>query len=94
VVPDLAGRLQGFAVRVAVPAASVVDLTVEPERATSVQELDAAVRERADTGPLAGILEYSVVPLVSSDVIGSAYSSMFDAGLTTVVVGTEAKIVA
>ena len=72
VVPDLAGRLQGFAVRVPVPTASLVDLTVELERPTSVEELNAAIRERADTGPLAGILEYSEEPLVSSDIIGAA----------------------
>jgi glyceraldehyde 3-phosphate dehydrogenase (phosphorylating) len=94
VVPELAGRLQGFAVRVPVPTASLVDLTVELQRPTSVEELNAAVRERADTGPLAGILEYSEEPLVSTDIIGSAYSSVFDAGLTTVVDGTQAKIVA
>jgi glyceraldehyde 3-phosphate dehydrogenase len=94
VVPELAGKLQGFAVRVPVPTASLVDLTVELERPTSVEELNAAVRERADTGPLAGILEYSEDPLVSTDIIGSAYSSVFDSGLTTVVDGTQAKIIA
>jgi glyceraldehyde 3-phosphate dehydrogenase len=94
VVPDLAGRLQGFAVRVPVPTASLVDLTVELDRATSVEELNAAVRGRADSGPLAGILEYSEEPLVSTDIIGSSYSSVFDAGLTTVVDGTQAKVLA
>ena len=92
VVPDLVGRLQGFAVRVPVPTGSLVDLTVELEHATSVEELNATVRERADTGPLAGILEYSEDPLVSTDVIGSPYSSIFDSGLTTVVDGTQAKV--
>ncbi len=80
VVPELVGKLQGFAVRVPVPTASLVDLTVELERPTSVEELNAAVREQADTGALAGILEYSEDPLVSSDIIGSAYSSVFDSG--------------
>jgi glyceraldehyde 3-phosphate dehydrogenase (phosphorylating) len=94
VVPELAGRLQGFAVRVPVPTASLVDLTVELERPTTVEELNAAVRERADTGPLAGILEYSEDPLVSTDIIGSSYSSVFDSGLTTVVNGTQAKVIA
>jgi glyceraldehyde 3-phosphate dehydrogenase len=94
VVPELAGRLQGFAVRVPVPTGSLVDLTVELDRATSVEELNAAVRERADTGPLASILEYSEDPLVSADVIGASHSSIFDAGLTTVVDGTQAKIIA
>jgi glyceraldehyde 3-phosphate dehydrogenase len=94
VVPDLAGRLQGFAVRVPVPTASLVDLRVELERPTSVEELNGAIRDRANTGPLAGILEYSEEPLVSSDIIGAAHSSIFDAGLTTVVDGTQAKVVA
>jgi len=94
VVPDLAGRLQGYAVRVPVTTASLVDLTVELERETSVEELNATVRERADTGPLAGILEYSEDPLVSTDVIGSPYSSIFDSGLTIVVDGTQAKVLA
>ena len=94
VVPELVGKLQGFAVRVPVPTASLVDLTVELERPTSVEELNAAVRERADTGGLTGILEYSEDPLVSTDIIGSAYSSVFDAGLTIVVDGTQAKVIA
>ena len=57
VAPDLAGCPQGFAVRVPVPTAPLVELTVELERATCVEELNAVVRERADTGPPAGILE-------------------------------------
>ncbi len=94
VVPELAGRMQGFAVRVPTPTVSLVDLTVEVEEATTVEAVNAAIRERADTGPLAGILSYSEAPLVSTDLIGSSYSSIFDAGLTTVVDGTQVKVVA
>jgi glyceraldehyde 3-phosphate dehydrogenase len=94
VIPELAGRLHGFAVRVPVASGSIVDLTVETERPTTVEEINGAFRERAATGPLAGILEYSEAPLVSTDVIGSAFSSIFDAGLTSVIDGTQVKVVA
>jgi glyceraldehyde 3-phosphate dehydrogenase len=94
VIPELAGRMQGFAVRVPTPTVSLVDLTVEVERPTTVDEVNAAVRERADQGPLAGILAYSEDALVSTDLVGSPYSSIFDAGLTTVVDGTQVKVVA
>ncbi len=94
VIPDLVGRLQGYAVRVPVPTGSVVDLTVELESETSVQAVNHAVRDRADQGAFAGVLAYSEEPLVSSDVIGSSYSSIFDAGLTMVVDGTQVKVVA
>jgi glyceraldehyde 3-phosphate dehydrogenase len=93
VVPELAGRMQGFAVRVPVPTASMVDLTIEFESETTVDAVNAAIREKADSGALAGILEYSEEPLVSTDIIGSAYSSVFDSGLTTVVDGTQVKVV-
>jgi glyceraldehyde 3-phosphate dehydrogenase len=93
VIPELAGRLQGLAVRVPVPTASLVDLTVELEHETSVQEVNDAVRERADQGMLDGILAYSEDPLVSTDIVKSPYSSIFDAGLTMVVDGTQAKVI-
>src|ERR1041385_4976809 len=72
VIPELAGRLQAYAVRVPVPTASVVDLTVELESETSVDSVNHAVRDRADHGAFAGVLAYSEEPLVSSDVIGSS----------------------
>src|SRR5581483_3028799 len=93
VVPELAGRLQGFAVRVPVPTGSLVDLTVELDHATEVEEVNALFAERADTGPLEGILRYSEEPLVSTDIVKSTYSSIFDAPLTTVVNGTQLKVV-
>jgi len=94
VVPALAGKLHGFAVRVPVPTGSLIDLTVEVERPTSVDEVNAFFAARADIGELAGILRYSEEPLVSSDIIKSPYSSIFDAPLTTVVDGTQLQVVA
>jgi glyceraldehyde 3-phosphate dehydrogenase (phosphorylating) len=94
VVPELAGKLHGFAVRVPVPTGSLVDLTIETERPTSVDEINALFEDRADRGELEGILAYNEEPLVSSDVVKSTYSSIFDAPLTTVVDGTQVKVLA
>ena len=94
VVPALAGKLHGFAVRVPVLTGSLVDLTVEVERPTTADEVNAAFAERADTEELAGILHYSEEPLVSSDIVKSTYSAIFDAPLTTVTDGTQLKVVA
>ena len=94
VVPELEGKLHGYAVRVPVPTGSLVDLTVEVERPTDVAEVNELFASRADIGPLEGILAYSEEPLVSSDVVKSPYSSIFDAGLTAVVDGTQVKVVA
>ena len=90
----MAGKLNGYAVRVPVPTGSLVDLTVEVERHTSVDEVNGLVAGLADRGPLEGILAYSEEPLVSSDVVKSAYSAIFDGGLTTVIDGTQVKVVA
>src|SRR5689334_16029687 len=94
VIPELAGKLQGYAVRVPTPTGSIVDLTIEAERATSVAEINAAFAEQADQGALTGILAYSEDPLVSADIVGSPYSSIFDAPLTTVNDRTQVKVVA
>ena len=94
VVPELEGKLHGYAVRVPVPTGSLVDLTVEVERTTSTDEVNQLVAEHADSGQLEGILAYSEEPLVSSDIIKSPYSSIFDAGLTSVIGGTQVKVVA
>jgi glyceraldehyde 3-phosphate dehydrogenase len=94
VIPELAGKLHGFAVRVPVPTGSLVDLTVESERETSAEELNALFREHASSGALEGILAYSDGALVSSDIVGSAYSAIFDAPLTTVLDGTQVKVIA
>jgi glyceraldehyde 3-phosphate dehydrogenase len=94
VVPELAGKLHGFAVRVPVPAGSLIDLTVEVERPTTVDEVNLLFGSRADLGSLRGILRYSEDPLVSSDIIKSPYSAIFDGALTTVIDGTLVKVVA
>ena len=94
VVPELQGKLKGFAVRVPVPTGSLVDLTVETERPTTVEEVNELFATLADVGALAGILRYSEEPLVSSDIVRSPYSAIFDAPLTTVVDGTLLKVVA
>ena len=94
VVPELEGKLHGYAVRVPVPTGSLVDLTVEVERPTDVAAVNELFATRADTGALEGILAYSEEPLVSSDVVKSPYSSIFDAGLTAVVDGTQVKVIA
>ena len=92
VIPELLGRLQGFAVRVPLPTGSLVDLTVELEHETPCRRSNA-IRERADQRELKGILAYSEEPLVSTDIVKSPYSSIFDAGLTIVTGGTQVKVV-
>jgi glyceraldehyde 3-phosphate dehydrogenase len=94
VIPELEGRLNGIAVRVPVPTGSLVDLTVEAERATSAEEIDEAFRLSAANGPMVGILQYSEAPIVSSDIVKSPYSSIYDAPLTNVMNETQVKVVA
>ncbi|HSL11970.1 MAG TPA: type I glyceraldehyde-3-phosphate dehydrogenase [Actinomycetota bacterium] len=82
VLPDLKGKVDGMAMRAPVPTGSVVDLTVQLARDTSVEEVNEAYRSAASFGPLDGILEYSEDPLVSTDIQGSQYSCIFDSDLT------------
>jgi glyceraldehyde 3-phosphate dehydrogenase len=93
VIPDLNGRLNGMAVRAPVPTGSVVDLTVETNRATSVEEINQAMKAAAD-GPLLGILQYTDDPIVSTDIIKNPHSSIFDSQLTAVMDGTMVKLIA
>ena len=93
VLPELDGKLDGLAMRVPVPDGSIVDLTVELERDTTVEEINAAMKKAAD-GSMRGILEYTTEPIVSSDIIGNTHSSIFDAPLTQVIDGGMAKVVA
>ena len=94
VLPELAGKLTGFAVRAPVPVGSLVDLTFEASRETTVEEINNALRERADKSDLAGILAYTEDPIVSSDIVGNAFSSIIDGPLTNVIDGTLVKTVA
>jgi glyceraldehyde 3-phosphate dehydrogenase len=93
VVPELEGKLHGYALRVPVLTGSAVDLTVETERDTSVEEVNAIFRDRSAAGPLHGILAYTEDPIVSSDIVKSPFSSIVDAGLTAVIDGTSLKVV-
>jgi glyceraldehyde 3-phosphate dehydrogenase len=93
VIPDLNGKLHGFAVRAPVPTGSVVDLTVEASRETSIEEINQAMKAAAD-GPLAGILQYTEDPIVSSDIVKNPHSSIVDSQLTAVMDGTMLKVVA
>ena len=94
VIPELLGKLNGYAVRVPVPTGSLVDLTVEVEQPTSLDEVNALFAGRATSGSLAGILQYSEEPLVSADIVKSPYSAVVDAGLTLVIDETQVKVVA
>ena len=93
VIPALNGKLHGFAVRAPVPTGSVVDLTVEAERATSVEEVNAALKAAAESGPLKGLLAYTEDPIVSTDIIKNPASSILDSQLTAVMDGTMVKLV-
>jgi glyceraldehyde 3-phosphate dehydrogenase len=94
VIPELDGKLNGVAVRAPIPTGSVIDLVCEVERETTVEEVNAAFAERADNGPLEGILQYSDEPLVSSDIVRSSYSAIFDSELTMVMDRTQVKVIA
>src|ERR671911_1370303 len=94
VIPELQGKLHGFAVRAPVPTGSVVDLTAQVSRDTSVEEINEAFQSQADTGAFTGILRYTDDPIVSSDIVKSPFSSIFDSGLTAVLDGSLVKVVA
>jgi glyceraldehyde 3-phosphate dehydrogenase len=93
VIPELNGKLHGFAIRAPVPTGSVVDLTVEASRETSVEEINQALRAAAE-GPMSAYLEYNEDPIVSRDIVGNPASSIVDAPLTSVMDGTMVKVVA
>ena len=93
VLPDLNGKLNGFAMRVPTPNVSVVDLVADVEKPTSVEEVNTALRAAAE-GPLAGILAYTEEPLVSKDFNGDPHSAIVDALSTMVMDGTMVKVIA
>ncbi|WDZ84215.1 type I glyceraldehyde-3-phosphate dehydrogenase [Micromonospora cathayae] len=91
VLPDLKGKLDGYALRVPIPTGSATDLTVEVGRETTVDEVNAAIKAAAE-GPLAGILTYNEDPIVSADIVTDPASCIFDAPLTKVI-GNQVKVV-
>jgi glyceraldehyde 3-phosphate dehydrogenase len=91
VLPELKGKLDGYALRVPIPTGSVTDLTVELSKEASADEINAAMKAAAE-GKLKGILKYYDAPIVSSDIVTDPHSSIFDAGLTKVI-GNQAKAV-
>jgi glyceraldehyde 3-phosphate dehydrogenase len=91
VMPELKGKLDGYALRVPVPTGSATDLTFEAGRETSTDEVNAAVKAAAE-GPLKGFLKYTEDPIVSADIVTDPHSCVFDAGLTKVI-GNQVKVV-
>ena len=91
VLPELKGKLDGYALRVPIPTGSVTDLTVELKKAATADEINAAMKAAAE-GPMKGILKYYDVPIVSSDIVTDPHSSIFDS-LLTKVLGNQAKVV-
>jgi glyceraldehyde 3-phosphate dehydrogenase len=94
VIPSLEGKLNGTSVRAPIPTGSLTDLVVNVRKETSVEEVNAAFEAAADKGDLEGILAYTEDPIVSSDIVASPYSSIFDSGLTMVTDGTLVKVLA
>jgi glyceraldehyde 3-phosphate dehydrogenase len=92
VIPELEGKLDGFAVRVPTPDGSLVDLTCELVKPATKDEINAAMKEAAN-GPMKGILEYMEDPIVSCDIIGNTHSSVFDSLLTKVIDGNFVKVI-
>ena len=91
VLPELKGKLDGYALRVPIPTGSVTDLTVELKKAATVEEINAAYKAAAE-GPMKGILKYYDAPIVSSDIVTDPHSSLYDSGLTKVI-DNQAKVV-
>ena len=91
VLPELKGKLDGYALRVPIPTGSVTDLTAQLSKTATAEQINAALKAAAD-GPLKGILKYYDAPIVSSDIVTDPHSSLFDAGLTKVI-DDQAKVV-
>lgn len=90
VLPELKGKLDGYALRVPVPTGSITDLTVEVSKETSAAQVNAAMKKAAE-GELKGILRYTEDPIVSADIVTDPHSSIFDAGITKVI-GNQVKV--
>jgi glyceraldehyde 3-phosphate dehydrogenase len=91
VLPELEGKLDGIAMRVPVPDGSVVDFNIRLEKDVTVDQINEVVRNASESGPLKKVLEYSTLPVVSTDIIGNPHSSIFDAPFTRVIGGNYVK---
>ena len=91
VLPELNGKLDGIAMRVPVPDGSVVDFNVRLEQDVTLEKINDAIHAAAESGPLAKVLEYSTLPVVSTDIIGNEHSSIYDAPFTRVIGGNFIK---
>jgi len=91
VLPELNGKLDGIAMRVPVPDGSVVDFNIRLKQDVTIEQINQAVYEASNNGPLKNVLEYSTLPVVSTDIIGNPHSSIFDAPFTRVVDGNFVK---
>lgn len=94
VIPELKGKMHGFALRVPVPTGSCVDLTFNTEKPITIESINEAMKAASESGKMKGYLGYTTDPVVSSDIIGSTYSTVFDAGLTLVMGEKFGKILA
>ncbi|MDD9207155.1 type I glyceraldehyde-3-phosphate dehydrogenase, partial [Georgenia sp. 10Sc9-8] len=93
VLPELKGKLDGYAMRVPVPTGSATDLTFTAEQQVSVEDINAAMKEAAAKPEWQGILKYTEDPIVSTDIAGDPHTSIFDAGMTKVI-GDQVKVLA
>ena len=91
VLPELDGKLDGIAMRVPVPDGSVVDLNVRLDKEVTTDEVNDVIRSASESGPLKNVLQYSTLPVVSTDIIGDPHSSIFDAPFTRVIEGNFVK---
>jgi len=92
VIPEVKGKLDGFALRVPTPDGSITDFTAILDRTVTKEEINAAFRQASESGPMQGLLEYTEDPLVSTDIVGNPHSCIFDA-LSTMVMGDLVKVV-
>ena len=91
VLPELDGKLDGISMRVPVPDGSVVDFNIRLKKDVTVSDINDAVRAASDEGSVSKVLQYSTLPVVSTDIIGNSHSSIFDAPFTRVIEGNFVK---
>jgi len=92
VVPEVEGKLDGLAIRVPTPDASIIDLVATLKKSVTADSVNAAMKAAASSGPLAPVFQYSEEPIVSTDIIGNPHSSVFDSPLTVAIGGNTVKV--